>query len=56
MREGRLRWYGHVTKKDQEYLKSRVIEMELLGKRKIRRPKRKFLDLMKEDMGEVGAK
>ena len=31
------------------------MEMELPGKSKIRRPKR-FLDAVKEDMGEVGAK
>ena len=30
--------------------------MELLRKRKRGRPKRRFLDVVKEDMGEVGAK
>ena len=30
--------------------------MELPGKRKRKKPKRKFLDLVKEDMREVGAK
>ena len=30
--------------------------MELPGKRRRRRPKRRFLDVVKEDMGEVGAK
>ena len=34
MREGRLRWYGHVMRRDQEYVARRVIEMELPGKRK----------------------
>ena len=29
IREGRLRWYGHVMKRDQEYVKRRVMEMEL---------------------------
>ena len=56
MREGRLRWYGHVMSRDREYVGRRVMEMELLGKRKRGRPKRKFLDVVKEDMGEVGAK
>ena len=32
------------------------MEMELPGKRKKRRPKRRFLDVVKKDMGEVGAK
>ena len=33
-----------------------MMEMELPRKRKRRRPKRRFVDLVKEDMGEIGAK
>ena len=53
MREGRLSWYGHVVSRVQEYVGSRVIEMELQGKRKRGRPKRRFLDVVKEDMGKL---
>ena len=49
MREGRVRWYGHVMRRDQEYVGRKMMEMELPGKRR-------FVDLIKEDMGEVGAK
>ena len=28
MREGRLRWYGHVMRRDQKYVGRRVMEME----------------------------
>ena len=56
MREVRLRWYGHVMRKDQECVGRKIMEMELLGKRKRGRPKKRFLDVVKEDMGEVGAK
>ena len=56
MREGRLRWYEQVMKRDQEYVGRKMMEMELPGKRKRGRPKRRFLDILKEDVGEVGAK
>ena len=56
MREGRLRWYGHVMRRDQEYVRRKMMEMELLGKRKRGRPKRRFLDVVKEDIEKVGVK
>ena len=56
MREARLRWYGHVMRRDQEYVERKIIEMELLGKRKRGRPKRRVLNLVMKDMREVGAK
>ena len=56
MRKGRLRWYRHVMRRDQGYVGKKMMEMELPGKRRRGRPKRRFLDVVKEDMGEVGAK
>ena len=56
IREGRLRLYGHVMRRDQECVGRKMIEMELLGKRKRGRPKKRFLDVLKENMEEVGAK
>ena len=56
MREGKLRWCGHVMRRDQEYVARKMMEMELPGKMNRGRPKRIFLDVVKEDMGEVGAK
>ena len=50
------RWYGHIMRRDQEHVGRKMMEMELLGKRKKGRPKRIFLDVVKKDMGEVGAK
>ena len=50
LREGRVRWYGHVIRRDQKYVERRVMEVKLPGKRKRRRPKRRFLDVLKEDM------
>ena len=56
MREGRLRWYGHVMRRDQEYVGRKMMQMELPEKRKRGRPKRRFVDVMKEDIGEAGAR
>ena len=56
MREGRLRWYGHAMRRDQEYVGRKMMKMELPGKRRRGRPKRRFLDVVKEEMGEVGGK
>ena len=53
MREGRLRWYGHVMRRDQDYIERKMMKMELPGKRKRGRPKRRFLDVVKEDMGKL---
>ena len=38
LREGRLRWYGHVMRGDHEYVGKKMMEMELPGKRKRGRP------------------
>ena len=55
MKEGRLRWYGYVMRRDQEYVGRKMMKMELPGKRRRGRPKRRFLDVVKEDMQDVGA-
>ena len=52
-REARLRWYGHVRRKDDGYIGRRMLRMELPGKRKRGRPKRSFMNVVKEDMAEV---
>ena len=49
-REARLRWYGHLRRKYDGYIGMR---MELPGKRKRGRPKRRFMDVVKEGMAEV---
>ena len=42
-REARLRWYGHLRRKDDGYIGRRMLRMELPGKRKRGRPKRRFM-------------
>ena len=52
-REEILRWYGHVWRKDDGYVGRRMLRMALPGKRKRGRPKRRFMNVVKEDMTEV---
>ena len=49
-REARLRWFGHVRRENNGYIARRVLRMELPGKRKRGRPKRRFMDAVREDM------
>ena len=49
MREGRLRWYGHIMRRNKEYVGRKMIETELPGNTKRDRPKRRFSNLIKEN-------
>ena len=51
MRKGRLRWYGHVMRRDQEYVGRKMIEMELLGKKEKRETKEKIFRCGKRRYG-----
>ena len=50
MREGRLRRYIPVMRREQEYVGRKMMEIKLPGKRRRGRPKRRFLDVVKEDI------
>ena len=54
LREARLRWYGHVQRRDEEYIGKRMLEMQLPGNRRRGRPRRRFMDGVLEDMKIVG--
>ena len=56
MREGRLSWYRHVVRRVQEYVGSRVMEMELPGKRKKRETEEKISRCSERRYGEVGVR
>ncbi|KAK3525706.1 hypothetical protein QTP70_005883 [Hemibagrus guttatus] len=40
VREARLRWFGHVQRRENEYIGRRMMDMELPGRRQRGRPKR----------------
>ncbi|KAK3572429.1 hypothetical protein QTP86_032648 [Hemibagrus guttatus] len=55
VREARLRWFGHVQRRDSEYIGRRMLDMELPGRRQRGRPKRRYMNGINEDMKLVGA-
>ncbi|KAK3562042.1 hypothetical protein QTP86_025229, partial [Hemibagrus guttatus] len=42
VRETRLRWFGHVQRRESEYIGRRMLDMELPGRRQRGRPKRRL--------------
>ncbi|KAK3512256.1 hypothetical protein QTP70_002279 [Hemibagrus guttatus] len=55
VRKARLRWFGHVQRRESEYIGRRMLDMELPGRRQRGRPKRRYMDGINEDMKLVGA-
>ena len=49
-KERRLKWYGHVTRRDEHYIGRRAMKMTVQGRRKRGIPKRIWLDKVKDDI------
>lgn len=56
LREARLSWFGHVQRREEDYIGRRMLEMEPPGRRKRGRPKRRFMDAVEEDMRVAGVR
>ena len=52
VQESRLKWYGHVLRREEEYVGKRVMAMEVPGKRRRGRPKRRWMDTIGNDLSE----
>ena len=52
VQESRLKWYGHVQRREGECIGKRVVAMEVPGKRRRGRPKRRWLDSIRNDLSE----
>ena len=52
VQESRLKWCGHVLRREDEYVGKSVMAMEVPGKRRRGRPKRRWLDNIKNDLSE----
>ena len=53
IQESRLRWLGHVVRRDDAYVGKRIRRMQV-GRKKRGRPRRRWEDCVKEDMKERG--
>ena len=56
LRNARLRWYAHVKRREEDYVGKRMMEMGVPGRRKRGKPRRRWIDLLREDMERVGAR
>ncbi|KAF7688951.1 hypothetical protein HF521_013758, partial [Silurus meridionalis] len=56
VREVRLRWFGHVQRRDMGYISRRMLRMETPGRRKRGRTRRRFMDVVRENMQVDGLK
>ena len=54
VQERRLKWYGHVTRREEHYVGRRAMVMKVQGRSRIGRPKRRWLDKLKDDIKEKG--
>ena len=52
IQEARLRWYGHVRRRDENYIGRRMLELEVPGRRRRGRPKKRWRDCIQEDVRE----
>ena len=56
LRNAKLRWYGHLKRREEGYMGKRMMEMAVPGRRKRGRPRRRSMDLARDDMKRVGAR
>ena len=54
VQQRRLKWYGHVMRREEHYVGRRAMVMKVQGRRKRGRPKRRWLDKVKDAIKEKG--
>ena len=54
VQEGRLRWFGHMMRREEEYVGRRVMNLEVPGRRRRGRPRMRWRDCVENDMREKG--
>ena len=54
VRGRKLKWYGHVMRREEHCVGRRAMVMKVQGRRKRGRPKRRWLDRVRDDIKEKG--
>jgi hypothetical protein len=54
MRSNRLAWYGHVMQRDESHITKRVMTMNVDGHPSRGRPRKRWMDCVKDDMKTKG--
>ena len=55
LRRRRLRWFGHIERKEDEWIKKSLI-MDVAGVRPPGRPKKPWMEVVESDMKDMGLK
>ena len=50
IQEGRLRWYGHLLRRDEDHVGRCTMEMKVQGRRKRGRPRKRWRDCVRDDL------
>ena len=54
LRQKRLRWFGHIVRRDEEVEIKKVLELKMEGQRKRGRPVKQWIDVIEDDMSKRG--
>ncbi|XP_068229436.1 uncharacterized protein [Palaemon carinicauda] len=52
VQEGRLRWYGHLMRRDEDHVGRHTMKMEVQGRRRRGRPRKRWRDCVRGDLQE----
>ena len=52
--QARLRWIGHVKRRDQDYIGRKTLVIVPFGRRRRGRPKQRWMDCVYRDMRAIG--
>ena len=54
LKQKRLRWFGHIVRRDEEMEMKKVFELKIEGQRNRGRPVKRWIDVVEEDMKKRG--